>query len=145
MAEPYDPKADAEAVLRICDTSPDYLDRKATRELATAAFRLARWAAGDDGPVTAEWLESIGFVAEQTPGGDFNHKKTVSEVKDDSGTLIVVLSVFPVADEWGVDVWNQDGEGFALLGSWFKTRGECRRLLAALGAAPAGESRPTEE
>jgi hypothetical protein len=127
MAEPYDPTADAEAVLAYWRTWQG--DDEDLPDWQRAALRLARWAAGDDGPVEGPWLESVGIPR--------------------------------LGSNW--PNWQQHYDGGRALTLWQDGRGEWRwqygdtplpdnperrhvaALLAALGAAPAGESRPTEE
>jgi hypothetical protein len=123
MAEPYDPKADAEAVISLCTSMPDYITRGVVVALVGPALRLARWAAGDDGPADGAWLESIGFAKDR--------KYPRWSRYFDGGTPLTLW-----LNECSYLRWQYGDTGLPDS----PARSQVLSLLAALGAAPAGES-----
>jgi hypothetical protein len=124
MAEPYDPKADADLVIEC--TGRRYKAAKVytvAAEYVEAAERLARWAAGDDGPADGAWLESIGFAKDR--------KYPRWSRYFDGGTPLTLW-----LNECSYLRWQYGDTGLPDS----PARSQVLSLLAALGAAPAGES-----
>lgn len=96
---------------------PGYLDIDERDVMRVARACLAEHPADDDEPVTAEWLESIGFYRDGThPDDPFTCRESalyLSPKYDDETTWVVFVEVYEIGN--------------------IKTRGDVRRLLTALG------------